>query len=244
MSNYQQKYFQAVTPEMLDKYLSDGWYRIQQKVITTDFIDEVDKSQTVFWLRYDLNRLEENKKIKKIKRQAENFTVNINPFEITEEIEILFQEYRSAIDFDTCETVTDFLLEDGVTNVFNTSMIEIRQDNLLIAAGYFDTGKETVCGILHFYHPEYKKFSLGKYLAILAIDNAKLENRKYYYPGYMSPQNKKFDYKLSFCKDATELFDRSTGQWLPYLYVDLHQLQNKLITQTTESPISFQDQSQ
>ena len=71
MNNYKQKDYQSESPEMLDKYLSEGWYRIQQRIITTDFIQQYDNSEIAFWIRYDLNRFQDGKKNRKIRKQSE-----------------------------------------------------------------------------------------------------------------------------------------------------------------------------
>ncbi len=60
-------------------------------------------------------------------------------------------------------------------------MIEIRDGNKLIAAGFFDLGEISVAGILNFYHPDYKSKSLGIYLLLLEIDHAKKQGKEWFY---------------------------------------------------------------
>jgi len=49
-------------------------------------------------------------------------------------------------------------------------MIKIRDGAALVVAGYFDIGHQAISNILNFYHPAYKKYSLGKYLILKKID--------------------------------------------------------------------------
>ena len=79
-----------------------------------------------------------------------------------------------------------WLLQEQTNNVYDTAMIEVRDQGKLIAAGIFDKGRQSIAGILNFYHPGYNKYSLGKYLMLLKIDYAIAHSKQWYYPGYTS----------------------------------------------------------
>lgn len=143
------------------------------------------------------------------------FQVNIRPLKISPEIEELYSHYRSAIDFDAPDTVGGHLLEGGIYSIYDTQIIEIRENNLLIAAGIFDQGETSIAGIMNFYHPRYKSKSLGKYLMILKAQYAAQKGKQFYYPGYIAKDYPKFDYKTFMDPLATEVYDRVTLTWLP-----------------------------
>jgi len=216
MSYYKIEYPTSISPEMLDKDLSNGRYRIQQKMITTDYVNEYSDEETAIWIRYDLQKIIPNKTTRRIRNKNNLFDVSFGKFLISEEVESLFGDYKSIIDFDTTETAKEYLQEDKESNVFNTEMVLVKQNNSLIAIGYFDTGKESMAAILNIYDPAFRNYSLGKYLILLEIEYAKKKSLSYFYPGYISPQNMKYNYKLFVDKNAIELFDRINGKWEPY----------------------------
>jgi len=219
-----------MTGEMLDHYLKFGWYRIQQKMITTDLIVGEDESLLpVFWIRFDLHKFKPGSSSRKIIKHNQQFTVTFKSFDISRETEELFNAYKSCTDFSLTDNVKDYLLGTEAMNVYNSVMIEVRDRQQLIAVGYFDEGNSSIAGILNFYHPAYKKHSLGKYLMLLKAEYAVKNRMHYYYPGYICSRNPKFDYKLFPDKSATEIFIRSRQEWLPYLSVELTELENQLV---------------
>jgi arginine-tRNA-protein transferase len=100
--------------------------------------------------------------------------------------------------------------------VFDTYVVEVRDENKLIAAGIFDNGSQSIAGIMNFYDPAYRKQSLGKFLMLMKINYARQQRKAYYYPGYLVNDYPKFDYKLFPCQSATEVFDANSGTWFPF----------------------------
>ena len=92
---------------------------------------------------------------------------------------------------------------------------------LLIAAGFFDLGKNSAAGITCIYHPDYKKYSLGKYLMYLKMDFCLQEKLQYFYPGYVVPGYAPFDYKLDIGKASLQFLQLSSRQWLPYVSANI-----------------------
>lgn len=229
MIYYQHFYPEAVPPSLLDAYLSKGWYRIQQMLITTDLITKEDDFLAVFWLRYRLQDYQHHKKSRKLLQAIQPFTVSIEPLRITEELEQLFAAYRMQLDFDMSETVQAYLMGERSETVFQTQLVCIRDKGRLIAAGCYDAGAVSMMGILNIYHPDYKKYSLGKVLLLLKLEEAMRLGKTWFYPGYMSLHTTKFDYKLFPAMDATEVYDRLTDRWLPYSHVDLQQLHDEML---------------
>lgn len=201
---------------MLDYYLSQGYYRMHQDLFTCRFLPIEGGLYTVHWLRFVLADMQYGPEQRRLLRLNERFSTSIRPFRITSELEELYAQYRSSITFDAPETVEAFILAGAKHNVFNSEVIEVRDGGLLIAAGIFDSGLQSLAGIMNFYHPEYRKHSLGKYLMLLKINHALGHQKAYYYPGYVVHNYPKFDYKLFPCPRATEVFDCVSGLWLPY----------------------------
>ncbi len=200
----------------LDFCLSKGYFRMQQAIFTCRFLLFNNRLCSVHWLRIAVGNVTYGAKQRRLLRLNEKFLVAIKPFALTEEIEILYALYKSTVDFDAPDSVESWLLVGAIHNAFDTYVIEVRDENRLIAAGIFDKGSQSIAGIMNFYHPDYHKQSLGKYLMLLKINYARLQQKAYYYPGYVATNYLKFDYKLFSCEAATQVFDGNSGEWLPF----------------------------
>ena len=202
--------------DALDFYLGQGYYRMQQDLFTCQFVPFDDCLYTAHWLRLDLLRVQWGPEQRRLLRRNARFAATIRPFHLTDECEELYARYRAAITFDAASTVEAVLLGGATHNVFNTCIIELRDEGRLIAAGIFDLGERSLAGILNFYDPTYRQYSLGKYLLLLKTDYGRRMQLDYYYPGYVVHDYPKFDYKLFACAPATEVYDCIRGQWLPF----------------------------
>ena len=207
-----------LTGHNLDLLLEKGYYRMRQNLFTTDeFYDsQAERAYDCFWLRTRLD-LVKNVKAHKIFKLNKRFTYIIGAAQLNEEINTLYETYRRAMDFDAHESVFHFLLNSDKMVEFNSKTIQIRDEGKLIAVAYFDEGQQVIMGNMNFYHPDYKKYSLGKYLMLLKIDYAQSKNMDYYYTGYISLENTKFDYKLFPDVHSIEvLIKQKENTWLPY----------------------------
>lgn len=216
----------------LDFYLSLGYFRMHQDVFTCRYLVHDNTIFPVHWLRIDLKNVAYQSKQRALLRRNEKFTTIIKPFVLTQEIRALFAVYRNAVDFEAPESVESWLLNGATYNLFDTYSVEIRDQNRLIAVGVFDNGAETIAGIMNFYDPEYRKYSLGKYLMMQKINHARLQKKLYYYPGYLVSNYPKFDYKLFPCEAATEVYDDNTGQWLPFSWETVNALANDILDES------------
>jgi len=206
---------------LLDTLLLQGCYRMHQDIFTTDLIWNRDTFHFVFWLRYPLQKFYFDKKPQKLISLKGRFEIKKRDFYINNELEDLYQLYFEKTDFDAPPTIQDFLFGNAATgshpaNLFDSEIIEIREGNKLIAAGIYDNGLTAMAGIMNFYDPAYKKYSLGKYLMLLKIQHAIKSHMQFYYPGYIAYGYDKFDYKLFPNKSLAEIFDSKKKVWLPY----------------------------
>lgn len=209
-------YPEQLKGKQLDAFLERGWYRMFQSLFTTHFITEHDRFYRVFWLRYNLYSVKFERKLQRLMQQNSNFTYVIKKAELTGELESLYAIYKTGINFDPAQSVQQWLFGDSKANVFDTYIVEVRDNGLLIAAGVFDKGEKSIAGIMNFYHPGYKKYSLGKYLMLLKMQYAIANGMQWYYPGYIIFGYSKFDYKLFADKDAAEIYIPELNSWLSY----------------------------
>ena len=214
--------------QILDEFLASGYYRMQHLIFTTNHttLEPGKESIPVFWLRTEVIKICENKAALAIRKKCLPFTVTCKKAEITTELEELYRLYKNHVDFSASATCWDYLHLDEFDNPYDSRIIEVRDGNCLIAAGYFDLGKNAIAGILNFYHPDYNKFSLGKYLILQKIDYALANGIQYYYTGYISTEITKFDYKLFPDTTAIEVYLPVEKTWVPFALLGKEKLKD------------------
>lgn len=234
MIYYDVHFPEQLTGKELDDYLANGWYRMQQMIFTTDIIRKENRLLPVFWLRLAIDKHKPSKKHQQLAALNKKYDIDCVEAVITEELEQLYQLYKAAMDFELSESLEDSLLGDTTGSIYHTQCYTIRDDGKLIAAGFFDQGDKSIAGILNFYHPAYARQQLGKYLVLLKIAYAQQQQLDYYYTGYLSTADSKFDYKLFAGKDATEVYYRKQQQWVPWLTVQKEEFEKWLINEEME----------
>jgi len=227
------EYPDRVTGNTLDAYLERGWFRMGQSIFTTDFIFPDNDFYRVFWLRYRLENIFSHNKSQKLIRANKKFTTVFKPFELNQEMEDLYQVYLQSLDFRPSRTLRSYLMEhsnspETTDNIYDSVLIEIRDQEKLIAIGIFDKGERSIAGIINFYDPAYKKYSLGKYLMVLKAQYALEKGMSFYYPGYIAADYDKFDYKLFINPDSAEIYDPVDESWLPYSPELIKKLKNNI----------------
>lgn len=213
----------------LDAYLARGWYRIGQAVFTTSTIDVADRAEKdtgateyrVFWLRYRLQDFRFGKKQQKLLVANRGFRVEFGKLQLTADLERLYTSYKSSLDFSIAPTLYKSLYhlefyELPDMGVYDSQLIRVTNLGRLIAAGIFDQGYKAIAGIINLYEPGYRRYSLGKFLMLQKLQYAIGEGMDYYYPGYISPDFTKFDYKLWPGPPYAEVLNPLTEKWEPY----------------------------
>jgi arginine-tRNA-protein transferase len=213
-------YYDSFTPDalggpQLDHLLALGWYRMNQYIFTTSHLQYEDLYR-VHWLRYSIAEIKEHASHRRIRKQNTDFRFILNDLDtISAEHEELYSRYRASITFNGAESIQDSLFGDNPTDtsIYQTKCISIFHNNKLIAGGYFDVGEQSAASILHFFDPDYKGYSLGKYLILLTLDYLKANGFRFYYPGYIVEGLPKMDYKLFLGRKDAQYFDPETISW-------------------------------
>ncbi len=203
-----------ITPEQLDHLLALGWFRAQQTIFTTDVLILNDKVYHTIWLRIRLEDFQSDNRYISLHKKNNRFTTEIKKAVITGQHETLFKAYKESVLFEAASSLHWLLYGNSSNDAFNTFMINVYDNDKLIAAGFFDLGKTSAAGICSFYDPAYKKYSLGKYIIYEKIIYCKKENFDFFYPGYFVPGYSRFDYKLEIGTPAIEYFDSHKKEWL------------------------------
>jgi leucyl-tRNA---protein transferase len=209
-------YPESLTAHELDTLLERGCYRMEQGIIAGNHLVMENIFYRVFWLRYRLSAIQWSSNRKKLLKQNHFFVTTVRPLVITGELEQLYALYKTGIDFNPAPSVKEWLLKEGAVNIFESLLMEVRHEGRLIAAGVFDNGSMSMAGIMSFYHPDYKKYSLGKYLLLKKIEYARAQGKQWFYPGYIVAGISSFDYKLFPCEAATEMLIPERDEWVAY----------------------------
>jgi arginine-tRNA-protein transferase len=220
MNNFQyigagEEGFKDVT---LDNLLAAGFYRMQHFMFTCNdtIIDKEGCSIPVFWLRTLVNECKFSRSANIIIKKCAGFSVSIQQAYVDKEVEALYAVYKKHVQFTVSNTCSDYLHQQGVPDPFNSVMVQVRNKRKLIAAGYFDKGEHAIAGIMNIYHPQYKEYSLGKFLMLEKLKYALLHKLAFYYTGYISTESIRFDYKIFPDPGAVEVLLPVEQQWVRY----------------------------
>ncbi|HEY0741786.1 MAG TPA: arginyl-tRNA--protein arginylyltransferase [Chryseosolibacter sp.] len=206
---------QSLSGEELDRYLSEGWFRMGQTIFTTNFLNFKQQFYSAIWLRIRLKECAPTRLEEKLIRLNSGFSVELTKAKIDQEKENLFARYRAQVSFEPSSSLQALLFGRATENVFDTLEVTVRDNGKLIGCGFFDLGKKSTAGISSFYDPDYKKHSLGKFLIHQKILFSRDRGYEFFYPGYFVPGYSPFDYKLKIYPTAQEYFDLATSRWQP-----------------------------
>jgi arginyl-tRNA--protein-N-Asp/Glu arginylyltransferase len=203
---------------VFDRLLEAGYYRMQHLMFTCNetALNEEHNAVPVFWLRTLINDCTLNKHAKVILKKCMNFSVQIKKAYVDSEVEKLYALYKKHVPFAVSPNCNDYLHFDNTTDPFDSLMVQVRHNNKLIATGYFDEGSVSIAGIMNIYHPNYRTYSLGKFLMLQKLNYALSQNMLFYYTGYISTGSTRFDYKTFPDATAVEVYLPVEREWLPY----------------------------
>ena len=80
----------------------------------------------------------------------------------------------------------------------NTKILHLYKNNKFFGAMLYDVYEKSYSANYSFYNPIFKKRSLGTFLILKLIEEAKKEKIKYLYLGYYIKECKKMSYKINF----------------------------------------------
>ncbi len=212
--------------EKLDQMLEHAYFRSGNRMFTLNSIyydDQVDAGYyDVYWLRYDLKNLKLSKTLSRLERASAKFECDFQPFELTAEMEELYQRYSNSTKFSQSKTLETYLYHDYPINEnskhysFNSYVLTIRHQGKLIAAGITDLGKNAMSGIINIYDPTMRKYSLGKMLITLKLCKALEMQMDWFYPGYIVPGVPAFEYKTFIGTEYVQVWFPIMKIWITY----------------------------
>lgn len=192
-------YFMPVdcTGETLDEYLEEAWFRDGPMMSRYEMIYFRNHVYSIVPIRVVLENFHFSKSQRKLIRKNSQYTVKIQPLEITDEKEKMYAEHKGRFQSpNSPSTLKSYFLEEGnEESPFETWELQILDGNKIAAISFMDLGKDSICSILALFSPDYSKQSLGITTMLLEIEYAQKNNKKFYYPGYVLDEDSVFDYK-------------------------------------------------
>jgi len=180
--------------------MASGWFRSSYMLYRSEVMCLSGDVREVVNIRLNLERHIFKKRSRKLLNQnAQRFTVKIQPLELNEEKERLYQQQKSKFKgfiFDKLAHFFHVFPEHNAHSVFDTYEVGVYDEDKLVAVSFFDLGRKSIVSLLGLYDMAYTKYSLGTYTMLLEIEYGQSIHCKFYYPGYIISGDAAFDYKL------------------------------------------------
>ncbi len=210
---FEELHIDFITPIDMDQMLAEGWRHFGTYFFRYNMNIYKGQLCNVVPLRIRLEDFSFTKSQRKIIKKATGFSHKIQPVDISTEQLELFHLHKSRFKDGAPSSLYDFLSENPAKVPGKAKEVLIYDDKKLIAASYFDLGREAISSIYGMFDTSYNKYSLGIYTMILEIEYAIRSGYTYYYHGYCYDVESFYDYKKKFL--AMEFYDWEE-HWHPY----------------------------
>jgi leucyl-tRNA---protein transferase len=207
----------GMSQQMFDQIMVEGWRMLGYALIRHSTVwEDADNTVLTTPVRIGITALDWAKSHKVIMHRCDKrFTKQVKTIQVTAEHEALFMKH--CVRFGTSrggyESIQVFIGEHADKLPVDGYMIEIRDEERLVACSFFHVGQISICGTYCVFDPDYGKHSLGTYTMIQEMILGHNMGRQWYYPGYVYNKPSQFDYKLNF--HHLELYDWASEVWSP-----------------------------
>jgi arginine-tRNA-protein transferase len=204
-----------ILPKELDNYLARGWFRMGQMIFTCHVLCFKDQVYSTVWIRLELDNYDLKRSMRKLLTKNSNkYKTVIRKAVFDSEKQKLYEGHKERFEGYIPYTLKESLFGMEEENLYNTYEVCVYDKDKLIASSFFDIGSDSIASIMGLYDPDYAQYSLGIYTMLCEIQYGKVQNKKYYYPGYIVPGYKKFDYKLRV--GEMDFYDVPSESWKPF----------------------------
>jgi arginine-tRNA-protein transferase len=181
----------------LDGYLEEGWFRSGELMTRTPLIPVSGEVHATVPTRVLLEDYVYPKGMRRVlRRNAGRLRSEIGPPRVDAAREALYQATRARFVGYQIESLDEFLHAGPFRELFETREVSVWEGDELVAASYFDVGRESFASLLAIYDQARRRDALGIYTMLLEIGMALEEGRRFYYPGYVLLGSPWLDYKL------------------------------------------------
>ena len=212
-----------LSPEELDLYLAEGWFRIGQSLMTCRLIHSSRGLRSTIWTRLPLAGHRFSPSARRLLSQnRRRYRIEHRPLLIDAAREALYQRYLTIAEGERSASLSDFLSHHADRGLFDTHEISLWDVDELVALSWFDRGRDSLQSLLGIYEPAFHRDSLGFTTMLLEVDHAAREGLAFHYPGYVLPGDPSMDYKLrlgAMGSDRLEVRELA-GTRLPHLELE------------------------
>lgn len=210
----------SVPPEVMDGLWAAGWRHFDRYFFR--YSHQPDPAggggtQTITPLRIALASFSRSKSQRRVMNKNADLRHEVVPACIDDELRALFQRHKQRFTHNVPEDLETFLGVDPAHGPCECHMVRVQEGERLVAASFFDVGRQAASSVYGFFDPEYSRRSLGIFTLLLEIQHCQEKGLHFLYPGYATREASAYDYKKQF--RATEWLDWSAGAWLPLLDV-------------------------
>lgn len=201
--------FQA-SPGEMDALWADGWRHFGTHFFRYNLGFYEYEIRRVLPLRVRLADFKFSKSQRRVFNKNKDLEAVVRPVQIDAEKESLFARHKRRFKSGAPVSIYDFL--SGEPDVVPCEALEISvfEQGKLVAASFFDVGREAISSIYGMFEPAEERRSLGILTMLLEIRYALANGKKFYYSGYAYEGNSFYDYKKRF--SALESFEWN-GNW-------------------------------
>ena len=185
-----------VSKETLEKLVSDGFRRSENIF----YKPNCKNCKACMSSRIIVNNFLFSKKFKRILKKNDDLKFKIIKPKTNQEHYKLFKKYlklRHSKGGMVNMTYLDFRTMIEISPV-DTKIIHLYKNNKFFGAMLYDVYKNSYSANYSFYNPKFKNRSLGTFLILKLVEQAKIEKMKYLYLGYYIKECKKMSYKKNF----------------------------------------------
>ena len=207
-------YASQVSPEQTDSLLAEGWRHFGEHFYRYNLGYYKYDIRTVYALRVNLDKFSFSKNQRRVLKRNLDLRTVIRPIEVTGEKEALFERHKKRFEYGIPDSLYDFLSYEPATVPCEGLEVCAYRDKELLAAAFFDVGKESISSVYAMFDPaESLQRSLGILTMLLEIRYAFETGKKFYYHGYAYEGNSFYDYKKRF--RGLESYDW-VGSWADF----------------------------
>jgi arginyl-tRNA--protein-N-Asp/Glu arginylyltransferase len=204
----------SVPAEIMDKVWAAGWRHFGRYFFRySSQPGQQGGAQTITPLRIDLASCSFSKSQRRVLSKNADLRHDIAQAVLDDDLRALFQRHKQRFTHNIPDSLETFLGTDPVTGPCDCRMVRVFDGPRLIAASFFDVGREAASSVYGIFETEYARRSLGIFTMLLEIQHCRESDLRWLYPGYATHEPSAYDYKKQF--RGTEYLDWNTGEWRP-----------------------------
>ncbi len=202
----------SATPERMDALWAAGWRHFGPLFFRYSKVESDGAELTVMPLRIVLERFAPSQSQRRVLRRNADLEVRTQAPVIDAERRRLFDAHKERFKENMPDALENFLGPAPAVFPCHTIELAAYSNRRLVAASYFDVGREAASSVYAMFDPAESRRSPGIATMLWEIEHARRHGCRFLYTGYCYRERSVYDYKKQFA--ATEWFDWR-GHWRP-----------------------------